>query len=222
MSGDPGGTQRARRVIRARLKRSRDPGKQGRYEGRKLDGLCVQCGAAAAPDRELCPKHLEAARKANAASKKAAREAERAKGLCATGCGRPSATYRCFVCSVRAGEKPAESAQNTPHGVHAGVHAGRARTHPRTVAITEGDGRTRNRGVGQTRRGRVSFADQDAQDARHIATQVERAIVELAAAHSVTDLPKTQRADRLHAALARFDLVQRFIGELLDRHRYVR
>lgn len=208
-------------MTRARVKRSRDPGKLERYESRKLAGLCTQCGEPAAPDRQLCQEHYEAARKASAAAKKATRDAERAKGLCSTGCGRPSATYRCFVCSVRAGEKPAEGAQNTPHGVHAGVHAGRARTHPRTVAVTEGDGRTRNRGVGQTRRGRVSFADQDAQDARQIATQVERAIVELAAAHSATDLPKTQRTDRLHAALSRFDLVQRFIGELLDRHRYV-
>jgi hypothetical protein len=220
---------RARRKARRRV--VRDPGKMDRYEERKLAGLCTTCGKPAAPDRQQCADHLESARESNSKYMTRLRQERRARGECASGCGRKSTTYRCFVCAVRAGEVPAFSPAES--GVDSGVDSGRTSAvdtaraiHIETVTrdSTDADGRTRHRFRGSGKRGganQTAFVV-DGQDLRYAKAALEKAIAGMVAAEApdVKAKPRIQRESIRREWQAFADLARRHLDELLERGGY--
>lgn len=223
---------RPRRSRRRRV--NRDPGKQDRYTARKLAGLCTQCGAPAAPDRQLCAPHLEAARVSSAQALDRQRKAHRASGLCANGCGRPSTTFRCFVCAVRAGETPAFSPAETPLvGVNVGrdlYEAKRERQAATTLRRVEPGSdrnageRTRYHGSGKRGGANQTAAVVDAQDLRYAVAALNKALQAQheAQAPEVVALPRIQREETRRQWQALADLARRHLDELLSRGGYDR
>lgn len=214
---------RPKRKPRRRPRGSRDPNRASRYEQRKLAGLCTTCGRPAVPDRQMCAAHLDAARVATRKAMRQRRKDLHTAGLCTNGCGRPSTTWRCFVCAVRAGETPASSPAET--NVNEGVNAGRDRIDGASKSaeagfrsVTEGDGRTRNRYVVR-KKGHPSRQDEDDWDIRAAEAEIDRAKVALASFYSpeVQALPRVQRDAALIDFVAHIELAQRFLAELKAR-----
>lgn len=177
-----------------------------RYQERLAGPLCLRCPKPKEPDSSYCadcgPTVLAAAR----AQMKERRAQLRDAGCC-DACGRPKG----------------KTVVPLPLGAPARWHTEGRKPKVR-VAITEGDGRTRYRSIGQGRRGRITHADNDEQDTKLVQRELEAAAAALAYAHSpeVKAMPRIQARDILHAALSRLHLVQRLLGEILSRHKYVR
>jgi hypothetical protein len=89
-------------------------------------------------------------------------------------------------------------------------------------AITEGDGRTRQRFRGQLRTGPQSRAQLDDQDCDYAERALRRGREGLAAARApeVQSLPRIQRKDAELAALAQIAHARRFLDEVCVRNRY--
>lgn len=194
-----------------------------RYYDRKGQQQCVECGVAIGPDRQLCDRHLAAARKANAASMARSRATLRANGLCAEGCGRKSQRYRCATCRPTTARNP---------GVDGGVYGAvnRNRTRSRSEGVngksswswrTETDGRRRKRGTGRGHRGAPTTQETDGFDLRTLTAELERAMVDYAAywSNENQDLPKIQRSNALRSALGHLELLGRTTEELVERWR---
>lgn len=222
------GLQRRRERVQRSLSKTRDPGRADRYQERKLAGLCTTCGDPVVEDRQQCAPHLEAAREATRAAMERLRTAERKAGLCASGCGRKSKTYRCTICSIRSGRVPSKN-------VNEGVNVAAPRIEQRVERdSTAGSGvttgvRVRNRyagrGGGEGRRGAPSRDQIEADDVRNLRfaiREAEKAItaLEFCATEPVQSLPKIQREAARREALAPADLASRLIDETLDRNKY--
>ncbi len=220
------GLARRRDRVQRSLKGSRDTNKLNRYYERKAAGLCTSCGEPAAPDRQQCQPHLDAAREASRVSKERSRQECRDQGLCATGCGRKSDTYRCLVCDIRAGRIPTE-------GVHSGVHDARPRPVEQRLErdSTAGSGvttgvRLRNRFAGrggaEGRRGAPSREQLDV-DILRDATFSEIEIAKfkrafaLAMSPEVASMPRVQRDAVRSEAAGIAAYAARFLDDIVDR-----
>jgi hypothetical protein len=192
-----------------RLPRGRRAKERAEYERRKTAGECTRCQAdVRALDNQLCGPCREYAKVKTAASTKRLRANRRLKKQCAR-CGGPSPDrYECARCS---GVNPTVN----PHARsrHSVIHAARTR------AVTEGDGRTRNRGVGRGKRGHPSRADEDAWCLRTLQKEIGLAVAAVEASHSpaVALLPRFQRDAVVQDALSHLELLERQLEELVDR-----
>lgn len=189
---------------RRALKRERDA---AQYASRKEAGLCVRCADPAADGSLWCSSCGPVVRERIRLRNQQVAKERRAAGQCVT-CGHDKRGRKQLISQAAIPPSPA-----------------RWHTEGRKVQVrqvTEGDGRTRNRGVGQDRRGRMSRSAEDEQDLRLAQAEMEAAIRALAHAHSpqVKLLPVKQREATMEAALARLHLTQRLIVEILNRHKY--
>lgn len=180
------------------------------YRDRKIHEppICARPGCLAGPadDSDLCPAHRDDKRRRQRESVAAARAKLRRRRLCAGGCGRKSARYRCPRCRIVVGRAP----------------VGRvARGVDNSARIRKGeDGRTRYHGQG--RRGRQTHANLDDQDLEDAIKMLEQARIAIAYAASpeVKSWGRIAQADAMRAALSKVALGIRLAEEPLERHRY--
>lgn len=194
-----------------------------RYAERKAGTECTRCSEPHTEDSPYCAAHLasevERIRKAVAKLR-----ADRRAGRRCIDCNKRSRRKRCRACHrrKRGGVTAKVQGVTQPKIPRPTWATDGARNQVR--AITEADGRTRNRLVGRSRRGGIGNAANDELDVRLVQRELETAITALAYAHSpeVKAMPRIQARDILHAALARLNLAQRLLGEILARHKYLR
>ncbi len=198
-------------------KQRRDPGGQDRYYQRKADLRCTTCGAETVPDRQMCRKHLDEARRRTKAAHLKRRRAQRKLGLCATGCGRRTGkVYRCIVCAVKAGLYPRSS--SVTQGVNQGPTAP-------VTPLVESDGYARNRNRGSGKRGAPSATVLEAQDIQNVEWGIQEALkglerLKVIQALDESALSKHSRYAARHEALARVALGDRLLDETLDRNKH--
>lgn len=189
-----------------------------RYQDRKVAGTCTRCGEPAEDGYQLCTKHRAAQKRYATASYEASRDARKKARTCSR-CGgkRKPGSKWCVACLIK-------RAKVKTQGLKQGQNNGRDRIAARTDAITEGDGRTRERYRGKQTTGRMSREALDAQDLELAARAVQRCRDGLAVAHGpeVAALPPIQRREALHAALSFAHLASRHLDDLLARNKYER
>ncbi len=191
------------------------------YEARKIAGACTYASSKPCPrspedGAQLCRHHLHRERRRKRLSARRLRQERRDAGRCAEGCGAKSETYRCAACAIRLNRIPPSA------GVPAGVdkpaedRAWRAGTH-------ESDATTK-RYRGRARRGKPPAARTDDEDLRYAVEAIEQSRKALAYAYSpaVAQLPRIQREAAKRAALAHVGHANRFLDELLERHKIAR
>lgn len=189
------------------------------YQQRKLDGRCVYpgCPAICADDSSLCPAHRDAQRRRVRLAVRKKRARWRRAGLC-TRCGRkrkPGHGWGCPKCIVAVDAVPRRLVT---------THVNKsARIAARTEAVDEhaADGYRRTRYRGQDRRGRQSNQQIDEQDLDDAIERLRRGKAGLALARSaeVQQLPRVQRDEAKHEALAHIDHGLRFAEDVLERNR---
>lgn len=182
--------------------------------------LCARrcCGAPALDDAELCEPHDDAEKERVASAVQRGRDRRRAAGECRD-CGAkcakptrdPSAPYpRCKACRILAGRFMAQSTAVVTRMVTAkGSHS------TRISMATRVDGTGRTRFHGQQKRGKPSMATTNTATMDLIDRECReaRAAVLLAFAAETDELPRIQRYEARHAALALWKLAAR---EILD------
>ena len=174
------------------------------------------CDVAPADDSNYCAGHRDDARARSRASRRRIRKRWEAEKLCLR-CGRKRAPHRrhCAVCLVALGR--------TPHpGVNNYVNkTSRVAAGTKVDQTVGNEGRRRFHGS-QGRRGPPGKEREDANDFADLIRSIERAREGVAYAYSpeVQQLPRAQRQEVLHAALAHADHGARFIASILERHNY--
>lgn len=182
------------------------------YQARKESGRCVYPGCdELAGDTVLCDEHAEDARERTRRSLSKTRTKRAELGLCAQ-CGTKSRTYRCFACRARSTAPPSKSDHNGASNTPPQTEVDRWRPDP---------GTTWKRYRGKARRGKPPDALLDDQDLVFAVEELERGRDGLGYARSdeVRALPKIQRDGVKQAALDRLALAQRWISEVLTRHK---
>lgn len=198
----------------------RDPNWSTRYEQRKLAGECTSCGKPAAPDRQLCWKHLDRQRRRQQEFQRKRVRALRKMKLCIDGCGRKASVgVRCSTCAPRRrNNSGVDQGPTTKSGLNnSGVDQGRIESaHQLKVTRATQDRQPSNRG-------RPSQIHIDGQDIEFAIDELLKARAEIVALRSpeMSKLPKYQRDERKRGALGHVDHAVRFLDDILDRHGYV-
>jgi predicted nucleic acid-binding Zn ribbon protein len=177
---------------------------------------CQLCPSPATADSPWCSEHLADAveREKSRIRKARSRKRHRDDRRCID-CGKKSNRSRCPACHRK-------KRQGVTQGVTPTVKLPQRRHHnvaSRTRAVTEGDGRTRNRGVGKGKRGHPSRADEDAWCLQVLRSELALAGVSIEASHTneVKDLPPIQRDAVVNDALSHLGLLERQLDVLVDR-----
>lgn len=187
-----------------------------RYRARKAAGICTQCGRERAIEgRYRCAPCGQKARDWDAAWQKRRRAELRKQGLCAAGCGRPSSTERCIICSINAREPlPVSLAPERKEAASVRIAS---------ATVVDKDGR--NRYLGQQKKGAPSkevISRQDAKDLRDAAREMLKSAdaIEASGGADWQRMPPIQRAAYKREILSYADFGIRLAESVLDRHKY--
>lgn len=183
------------------------------YEDRKLGDRCCygSCPKPKTDDSDYCAEHRDKRRERSKLAMRAIRKQKRKDRKCLW-CPKKAMVGRwsCPACTIKVGDRLREVV--TPI---VSMKADRVR------AVTEGDGRTRLRYIGQGKRGAQSVAANDTQDLADILKLTQRCKDGLAFMAAQLEIGRQQRKAGEHEALGFLHLAQRLIGDVLQRHRYV-
>jgi hypothetical protein len=186
------------------------------YQARKESGRCVypKCIDFALDDSIWCKAHRDRQRQAKREYRARSREMLTAARKCVE-CRRPSETHRCIGCRRRRGDI------ETPptRGVDKKVDNTRDLHHDTHAERIEIDGYHRKRFRGTLgRRGNPGKAVSDKTDLDFGAASLQEGRDRLLAVAAIVD--KRERMAAEMVALGQLDLVLRFVGGVLERHRY--
>ena len=184
------------------------------YQDRKVAIVCTRPGCTAEPsdDCNECPPHRLDSQKRRRRHRLKNRRLWAKKRLCLR-CGgkRKQGRKWCAKCLIR--EDRARSLAEDKQ---------RDNNAERVTREVEGDGYARTRRHGQARRGQQPWWQLDAQDLDDAIVLLQRtkAGLELARDAEAAEMPRVQRQEIKHAALALAAHAGRFIDEVLDRNHY--
>lgn len=185
---------------------------QDDYYERKATGRCTRSGCPrdAAPDGQLCARHLKRKRRANRDSMRRLSRERREAGLCAAGCGAKCDTWYCPACSIRRRRVPRAALGNA---------LGRDASDSGGTWRDDSSGWRRYRGRGK--RGNPGPAVADERDLVDAADALKKGAEGLRYFRSpeVQALPRIQRKAAEDEAVALLALAARFVDEIVDRHR---
>lgn len=197
--------------------RDRNARQRGQYADRKGGDDCLRCSRPHTVDSPYCAEHLASEVERVRLAMRKLRADRKQSRICAWCPNRSGKQRLCKTCRRKRNRgvvtAPAPVVTQPTQSPWA-----RDGERNQTRAITEADGRTRNRGVGRGKRGHPSRADRDTWCLRVLRSELELAAVAVSASHSpeVAAMPRIQRDAIVQDALSHLGLLERQLDELVD------